>query len=158
MAPGQNKADDIIDGRTPEVLPHPMGLSGQDMFEKGFFAGVESALGLNDYPPSEIQSVYHSNNSPTTRNNNVTTATIVQYSVDHAMEARDASNKKQEGGEKKLTAQEELCKHFRRYVQTYVHKDITKGKCYINPNKKGGSPPWATKKLKKFGIENKSDK
>ena len=51
QAPGCNKADNIIDGRTPEVPPHPMGLSGQEMFKKCFYAGVESAPGIDNYPP-----------------------------------------------------------------------------------------------------------
>ena len=61
------------------------------MSEKGFFAGVDSAPGIDNYPPSEIRSIYHITNSPTTRNYNTTTTNIFQSSVDHAMEARDSS-------------------------------------------------------------------
>ena len=52
---GYNNADDIIDGRTSEVPPHPMGLIGKEMFEKGFFTGFKYAPGLDDYPPAEIK-------------------------------------------------------------------------------------------------------
>ena len=40
--------------------PHPMGIGRQDMFKKSFFAGVESALVINDYPPAEIETRHNS--------------------------------------------------------------------------------------------------
>ena len=81
QAPGYNKANDIIDGQTLEVLPQPMVLSGQEMLEKYFFVGFESAPGLDKYPPLEIESSHHINNYPTTRNDNVTITAIVQSTV-----------------------------------------------------------------------------
>ena len=85
-----------------------MVLRSQEIFEKGFFVGVESDPGLDKYPQSEIESGYHSNKSLTNRNDDVTIAAVVQYDVDHAMEAKAASIKKQEGCKKKLTVQEQL--------------------------------------------------
>ena len=63
------------------------------MFEKGFFAGVKSAPGLDDYPPSEIESSYHSNTSPKIRNGDANITTTVQSTVDHEMKEIDASIK-----------------------------------------------------------------
>ena len=61
------------------------------MFEKGFFTGVESALGIDDYPPMEIENCHHRNSS-----NNATISTLMKSDVYQAMEARDTTNKKQE--------------------------------------------------------------
>ena len=74
------------------------------MLKKGFFAGVESAPGLDKYPPAEIESGYQRNNYPKNINDDTTITTILQSAVDHAMETRYASIKKQDGGEKKMTA------------------------------------------------------
>ena len=71
------------------------------------------------------------------------------------MEARDASIKKQEGDEKKLTTQEQTCKNCCRLGETHVHKDIYEGKLFMNLNKKSGRPPWDIKKLKILGLKSK---
>ena len=64
------------------------------------------------------------------------------------MEGRDTTKNKLESWEKKLTTQGQPCKHFRRAGHKYVHKYIKEEKFFMNPNKKGDRPPWATKKLK----------
>ena len=122
-----------------------MGLSRQEMFKKGFYAGVESAPGIDNYPPVEIETLHH-----TTISDDATVDTLEKSAVYQAMEARDASNKKQKVREKKITTQEQPCKNFRQAGQTYVHQDIKEEMCSININKKGGRPPWFTKKPKKL--------
>ena len=82
--------------------PHPTVLSGQEIFEKVFFAGVEPAPDINDYPPEEIETCHHS-----TSNNDATIVTLVSSALYRAVEARDASNNKQEGRKNKLTTQEQ---------------------------------------------------
>ena len=121
QTPGYNKANNTIDGRMTEVTPHPMELSGKKMFEKGFFTGVESALGIDDYPTMEIENCHHRNSS-----NNATISTLMKSDVYQAMEARDTTNKKQEVWEKKLTTQEQPCKNCFQEGHNYVHKDINK--------------------------------
>ena len=54
-----------------------MGLSRQEMIVKGFFIGVESAIGLNDYPTVEIETSYQS-----IRNYNAIIIIIVKSYVD----------------------------------------------------------------------------
>ena len=46
-----------------EIPPHPVGLSRQDMFKRGFFAGVEYTPGIANYPPVEIETRQHSTSS-----------------------------------------------------------------------------------------------
>ena len=89
-APGYNKEDDIIGGRTTEITPQPLGLIGQEMFEKGLFAGVESVPGIDDYPLVDIETLQHS-----TRSKNATIYTLVKSAVEQAMEARDTTKKNQ---------------------------------------------------------------
>ena len=69
--------------------PHPIGLSRQEMFEKGLFARFESAPDIDDYPPVEIETHNHR-----ARSDDATISTLVKYDVVQSMEARDASNKK----------------------------------------------------------------
>ena len=76
QAPGYNKAYETVDGRKPEVPPPPNGIERTRDVQKGLFAGVKSAPGLDNYPPPEIKSSYHSNNSNTTINNGPTITTI----------------------------------------------------------------------------------
>ena len=59
---------------------------------------------------------------------------------------------------KKLTTQDQPCKHFRRAGQKHAHKEIKEENCFMNPHKKFGRPPWATKKLKNTNIEIKYEK
>ena len=73
QAPGYNKDNDSIYGRMAEVPPHPMGISGQYMLEKVFFTGVESSLGIDNYPPVEIKTRHHS-----TIRDNTTITTLVK--------------------------------------------------------------------------------
>ena len=152
QAPGYNKADDIIDGRTAEVPLHPMLLRGQEMPKKGFFAGFESTPGINDYPPVETENRYHSTSS-----DKATIFTLVKSDVDQATESIDAPSKKQEVRGKKVTTQEQPCKNYGRAVHTYFHKDIKEEKLFQEYKQKGGRPPWATKKLNKINIVIKSD-
>ena len=135
-------------GRQQKYLPHPLGLSVQEIFEKRFFAGVESAPGIYNYPTVEIESLHHRTSS-----DNTTIYTLVKYAVDQATEAIDASNKKWEGREKTMKTQDHLCNYFRQEGQTYVHKNITEEKFFMTPNKKVSRPPWATKKLKKLELK-----
>ena len=78
-----------------------MGLSGQEMSKKGFFAGIDSAPGIDDYQPVEIETRHHS-----TGRDYATIATMVKSAMDKEMEARDTPIKKPEVQEKKLTTQE----------------------------------------------------
>ena len=48
QAPGYNKGDDILDGRTTETSLQPLGLSGQEMSKNRFFTGVNSAPDIDD--------------------------------------------------------------------------------------------------------------
>ena len=89
QAPGYNKAKNIVDGRTPDISPHPRGLSEQEIPEKGFFDGVESALGINNYPPVDIETRHH-----ITSSDNYTVSSLEKSAVDQAMEARDPTKKK----------------------------------------------------------------
>ena len=100
----------------------------------------------------EIKTLHHS-----TRRDDATITTLVKSAVDQAMEAIDTTKKKPDIREKKLTTQDQPCKHLRQVGQTYVHKDMKELKI-MNPNKKGGRPPWATKKLKKLNIEINANK
>ena len=89
------------------------------MFEKGLFSGVKSDPGIDNYPPVEIEILQHSTNRDDT-----TISTMIKSEVDRAMEARDTTKKKPEVQEKKLTTQEQPCKHWHQALKNYVHKDI----------------------------------
>ena len=96
-------ADDIIDGRITEIPPHPLGLSGQEMFENGFFVGAKSSPGIDDYPPVDIETRQHSTSSY-----GATISTMIKSAVDQATEARDTTKKKPEIRKKKLTTQDQI--------------------------------------------------
>ena len=101
-----------------ELPPHPLGLSKQDRFEKGFFSGVKSTPVIDNYPPREIETLQHS-----TISYDNTIATMVKSAVDQAMEASDITKKKPEVQENKLTTQDQPCKNCNQAGQKYVHKD-----------------------------------
>ena len=87
------------------------------MFKNGLFAGSESALDIDDYPPVEIETLHHSTSS-----DNATIANLVKSAVDQDMEARYATKNKPEVLENKLATQEQPCKHWCQAGQNYVHK------------------------------------
>ena len=121
------------------------------MFENGLFAGVDSVPDFEDYPPVEIETRKH-----ITHSDNATITTMVKSVVDQSTEAGDTTKKKPEDQEKKLTTQEQPCKHCCRSGYKYLHKDIKEENCFMKPHKKGDMPPWATKKLKNLNIEIKA--
>ena len=91
QTPGYNKADDIINGRMTKIPPHSLGLIRQEMFEKWFFAGVDSAPGIENYLHVEIETHQYS-----TSIDYRTIPTMVKSAVDHAIEARGKTKKKPE--------------------------------------------------------------
>ena len=129
------------------------------MYEKGFYAGVESAPGPSDFIPSEVGSTY----SPVTSNDGETIATIVQTAVAQALEARDnnsatgdlATNNKNRRHQPnmKLTVKEQPCKHCRKIGKESCHPNVEEAECFMNPDKTGFRPPWAVKKQNEAKIK-----
>ena len=85
-----NQGNNIIDEQTTETYHHPLGLSGQEMFEKWLFAGIDYEPEIDYYPPVEIETCQHRTNS-----DNATTAIMIKSAVDQAMEAWDTTKKNQ---------------------------------------------------------------
>ena len=76
QAPGYNKGNDIVDKRITDIYPHPLGLSGQEIFEKSFFPGINSAPDIDDYRPVKTETLQHSTNS-----DDATNATLIKSAV-----------------------------------------------------------------------------
>ena len=91
QAPGYNNSGDIIYGRTEEISPQPLGLSGKEISEKGLFAGVRYAPEIDDYPPVERETRQHS-----TKSDDATIDNLIKSAVKQDTEERETTKKKPE--------------------------------------------------------------
>ena len=145
-APGYNKANDIADGKD---ITHDK--DSQSMFEQGFFSSVDAAP---DYPPSKIDTTANA----TDTSNDATVTTIIQTTVNSALEARDAADKNKQRRDTSTPANptpsnpKQMCRHCNKADQMSIHTGIAEEKCFLNPSAIKYRPHWTRNKLEEKGI------
>ena len=90
--------------------------------------------------------------------NDVTGATVIQTTVNSALEARDAVKKKSQLRANPTQANptpansKQTCRYCKKAVQTLIHTRIAEENCFLNPAAIQYRPNWARKISEGKGI------